>query len=90
MDLQLEEFQWNDQVPCRKPKKRLMLPAIPTLAREIGNLMKLDDAALRQRWATIFDADSSRHFGQLLMIGRLLPASRKSLGLFEEVHRAVA
>jgi hypothetical protein len=38
------------------------------LAREIADLLELDDAALKQRWATIFKADSSQHFGRLLMI----------------------
>jgi hypothetical protein len=38
------------------------------LAREIEHLLELDDAALRQRWATVFKADPSPNFGRLLMI----------------------
>jgi hypothetical protein len=38
------------------------------LAREMADLLKLDDAALRQRWARVFVADASPHFGRLLML----------------------
>jgi len=38
------------------------------LAREIAHLLQLDDAALKQRWTTVFKADPSPHFGRLLMV----------------------
>ena len=38
------------------------------LAQEIGHLLELDDAALKQRWTTVFKADPSPYFGRLLMI----------------------
>jgi Protein of unknown function (DUF2924) len=38
------------------------------LAQEIEKLLELDDAALRQRWATAFKADPFPNFGRLLMI----------------------
>lgn len=38
------------------------------LAREIEHLLQLDDATLRQRWATVFKADPSSNFGRLFMV----------------------
>jgi len=37
-------------------------------AREFADLLKLDTATLRRRWAIVFDADPSRHFGHPFMV----------------------
>jgi hypothetical protein len=38
------------------------------LVQETAHLLELDDAALKQRWTTVFKADPSPHFGRLLMV----------------------
>jgi hypothetical protein len=37
-------------------------------ASEFADLLKLDTATLRRRWASVFDANPSRHFGHLFMV----------------------
>ena len=60
------------------------------LAREIAHLLELDDAALKQRWTTVFKADPSPHFGRLLMIRSIAYRLQESLRLLEKVRRAIA
>jgi hypothetical protein len=55
--------------PRPRAKERVDVGRGPEyFSREFADLIKLDTAALRRRWATVFDADPSRHFGHLFMI----------------------
>ena len=57
--------------PSRNPrdKERVDVGRGPEyLAHEIGDLLKLEKAALRRRWAIVFDAYASRHLRHLFMV----------------------
>ena len=59
--------------PSRNPrdKERVDVGRGPEyLAHEIGDLLKLEKAALRRRWAIVFDAYASRHLRHYLAMGR--------------------
>lgn len=56
--------------PTPRAKKALVDVARDSdpLAQEIAHLLELDDAALKQRWTSVFKADPSPLFGRLLMV----------------------
>ena len=70
MDVQIGELSMEQPGPTPRANEAIVGVgrASDHLAREIAHLLELDDAALKQRWATVFKADPSPHFGQLLMV----------------------
>ena len=70
MDLQIGGLSMEQPGPTPRAKEAIVDVGRDSdpLAREIAHLLELDDAALKQRWATVFKADPSPHFGRLLMV----------------------
>jgi DUF2924 family protein len=70
MDVQIGGLSMEQPGPTPQAKKarvdvgRDSDPSSP----EIAHLLELDDAALKQRWTSVFKADPSPHFGRLLMV----------------------
>jgi hypothetical protein len=69
MDVQIEGLSMEQAGPKRAKKAIVDIGRdSDSLAREIAHLLELDDAALKQRWTTVFKADPSPYFGRLLMV----------------------
>jgi len=70
MDVQIGGLSMEQLGPTPRAKKAIVDIGRDSdpLAQEIGHLLELDDAALKQRWTTVFKADPFPHFGRLLMV----------------------
>jgi hypothetical protein len=69
MDVQIGGLSLEQPRPTPRGKKAIDVGRDSDhVAREIAHLWELDDAALRQRWTTVFKTDPSPHFGRLLMV----------------------
>ena len=69
MDVQIGGLSLEQPGPTPRDKKAIDVGRVSDhVSREIVHLLELDDAALRQRWTTVFKAEPSPNFGRLLMV----------------------